>query len=241
MQARILIVEHSLDQQKILTSLLGKNHFLTPAVTIAEARKVLEAGFFDLILLNTALPDGDGLSFCAELQMREETRGIPVIFITEQTEPNKEIIGFSLGAEDYIIAPLETARLRARLEARIKMLKSRKNQEHFFSKKDLKVSVTLQKVVVLHEGKEIPVELTPVEFKLILHLLRHEEHIFTREQLLTVIKGNFSDPMDRTVDMHISNLRKKISLSGFKIKSIHGTGYRLTYALPLKNEIRLQA
>ena len=200
---------------------------LTQVYNLLEARKMLEKTHFDLILLDISLPDGDGLTFYADLQIKEKTRDIPVIFITSHQEVNKEIMGFSLGADDYIIKPIEPARFKARIESRLKQIEQKKHKELVINKGNLRLSVTLQKVSIVNEGLEKLIDLTPVEFKLLFHFLRHEDFILTREQLLTAVWGNASEVLDRTIDMHISNLRKKITDSDFKIKAVHGTGYKL--------------
>lgn len=228
MQPRILSIDDAIDHQQIIAATFNNQYSLTQAFTLGEAEKILDKQDFDLILLDVTLPDGDGFSFYAKLQSSDRHRGVSTIFLTSRTEVASEVMGFSLGADDFIVKPIQPARLRARIEAHLKQLNSRKHQEMILQKGNLKVSVSLQRVIVLHQGKELPVDLTPVEFKLLFHLLRHEEHVFTRSQLLETVWGNdASEVFDRTVDMHVSNLRKKIVLSNFKIQAVHGTGYRL--------------
>lgn len=227
MQFKILVVDDSLEHQHLVLSILSKEHLVTQAFTLKETRKFLEKNQFDIILLDISLPDGDGLTFYADLQAAEQTRDIPVIFITSHSEINKEVMGFSLGADDYIIKPLEPARFKARIESRLKQLHLKKEREMVINKGNLRLSVPLQKVSILNDGVENQIELTPVEFKLLFHFLRYEDYILTREQLLTAVWGNNSDVLDRTIDMHVSNLRKKICQSVYKIKAVHGSGYKL--------------
>jgi two-component system phosphate regulon response regulator PhoB len=227
MQFKILVVDDSVEHQQLVLSLLSKQHLITQAFTLAETKKFIEKNHFDLILLEISLPDGDGLTFYADLQMVEKTRDIPVIFITSHTEINKEVMGFSLGAEDFIIKPLEPARFKARMESRIKQLQLKKEKELMICKGNLRLSVPLQKASILLDGVEQQIELTPVEFKLLFQFLRNEDYILTREQLLTAVWGTASDVLDRTIDMHVSNLRKKIGQSVYKIKAVHGSGYKL--------------
>lgn len=227
MEFKILVIDDSQEHQHLVLNLLGKQHLITQAFNLAESRKILEKQHFDLILLDITLPDGDGLTFYADLQTAEQTRNIPVIFITGHTETNKEVMGFSLGADDYIIKPLDPARFKARIESRLKQLHLIKEKDMVISKGNLRLSVPLQKVSILNEGIENHIDLTPVEFKLLFHFLRYEDYILTREQLLKAVWGNTSEVLDRTIDMHVSNLRKKICQSVFKIKAVHGSGYKL--------------
>jgi DNA-binding response OmpR family regulator len=209
MQFKILVVDESVEHQHLVHSLLGKEHLVTQAFTLKETRKFLEKNQFDIILLDITLPDGDGLSFYADLQTKEQTRDIPVIYITSHTEINKEVMGFSLGADDYIIKPLEPSRFKARIESRLKQLQQKKEKQMVINKGNLRLSVPLQKVSILNDGIENQIDLTPVEFKLLFHFLRYEDYILTREQLLKAVWGNTSEVLDRTIDMHVSNLRKK--------------------------------
>ncbi|MBY0472341.1 response regulator transcription factor [bacterium] len=227
LQAKILVVDDAVDHQLIVRETLGKQHTLFQALTLAEADKELSAGTFDLILLDVNLPDGDGFTYYAKLRTQDHTRDIPVMFATSRSDISSEVMGFSLGATDFIVKPVEFARLRARIEARLKLILDQNERELTLQKGDLRLSVSLQRAALVKEGKESRLDLTPLEFKILFHFLRYEEVVFSREQLLSAIWGNATDVFDRTVDMHISNLRKKIALSDYKIQAVHGTGYKL--------------
>jgi DNA-binding response OmpR family regulator len=227
-QQKLLVVDDAIDHQQVITYIFSSQYALTQAYSLAEADKALSRDNFDLILLDVNLPDGDGFSYFVKLQTQEHTRGIPVMFVTASGDAPQEVMGFSLGAEDYIIKPIEPPRLRARVESRLKRIVQSRERDTVLHKGDLKVSLSLQRVAVVRDGTENPIDLTPVEFKLLFHLLRYEDHVFTREQLLSAVWGNAAEVFDRTVDMHVSNLRKKILASDYKILAVHGTGYRFT-------------
>lgn len=228
MQEKVLVVDDDTEQQQVVRKVLDSVCRVTPAFTLAEAESELSKNHFDLVLLDVNLPDGDGFSFCAKMRTMEHTAQIPVIFVTARSETPNETMGFSLGAEDYVVKPVEPLRLKARIEARLKLLRERKQRELTLIKGNIKLSVSLQRAVIVLEGRETNVNLTPVEFKLLFHLLRYEDQVFTRDQLLNAVWNDAAEVFDRTVDMHISKLRKKIALSDFQIKAVHGTGYRLS-------------
>ncbi len=228
MQQRILVIDDDDVHQCVLRKVLDPVCRVVPALTIAEAQAELAKNSFDLILLDVTLPDGDGFSFFAKLKTEESTSAIPVIFITSRAEQASEMMGFSLGAEDYIVKPIDPPRIKSRIEARLRQIQGRKDNEMTLCKGNVKLIVSLQRAVILHDGKEVAVDLRPVEFKLFFHLLRHEDRVFTREQLLTAVWDNAAEVFDRTVDMHISKLRKKIALSNYEIRAVHGMGYRLS-------------
>lgn len=227
MQDRILVVDDDENQQLVLRKILDDICRVVPATTLAAAEAELAKNNFDLILLDVTLPDGDGFSFFAKVRTMESSANTPVMFITSRSDPGNEMMGFSLGAEDYVVKPIDPPRLKARIEARLKQLKSRQQKELTLCKGNIKLSVSLQRAAVVVNGKEMNVNLTPVEFKVLFHMLRHEDQVFSREQLLTAIWDNAAEVFDRTVDMHISKLRKKIAASEFTIKSVHGMGYRM--------------
>lgn len=228
MQERILVVDDAADHQLLVRKSLEKICRIVPANSLAEADTELGRNSFSLILLDVMLPDGDGFTYFAKLKTQDHTAEIPVIFITAKSETPNEVMGFSLGAEDYITKPVDPLRLRSRIEARLKLLAGRRHSEMTICKGDLKLSISLQRLAILREGRELPVNLTPIEFKLLFFLLRHEDHVLSREQLLTAIWDNAAEVFDRTIDMHISKLRKKISMSEFQIKAVHGMGYRMS-------------
>lgn len=216
----------------MVQAILAQQNTLVYAHTLSDARRELGRASFDLILLDVLLPDGDGFAFYAELSAQDHLRCIPVIFVTARSEVPSEVMGFSLGAWDYVTKPVEPARFRARIEARLRQLQEQRDRELILQKGDLRLNVSMQRVSLMRDGREEEViDLTPVEFKLLFHLLRHEGHVFSRDQLLTSVWGNAAEVFDRTVDMHVSNLRKKISESEHKIQAVHGMGYRLSRPL----------
>jgi DNA-binding response OmpR family regulator len=151
--SRILLVDDALDDQRIISSALGKTHELRVASSVADARRWVAQEAFDLILLDVQLPDGDGFMLCAELQNEEATRKVPVIFLTVRSDTPDKIMGFSLGAEDYVSKPFDPRELRARVDARIKKVDERKARDLTLQRGDLKISVSLQKAYVLTGAK----------------------------------------------------------------------------------------
>lgn len=231
MQERILIVDDDDEHQCVARHVLDQTFRVITAYNLAEAEKELSQANFDLLLLDVMLPDGDGFSFFAKLRTQENTASIPVIFVTSKGDTPDEAMGFSLGAEDYITKPVDPMRLKTRVEARLRLIRNRRQKELTICKGNIKLNASLQRAALVNEGKETSINLTPVEFKLLFHLFRHEDQVFSREQLLVAIWDHAAEVFDRTVDMHISKLRKKIELSEYQIKAVHGLGYRLSKKL----------
>ena len=228
---RILLIEDTIESQRVVELALASEAVVIVAPTVFEARMQLERNQFDLILLDVMLPDSDGFKFCAALQNSERTKDIPVIFLSGKTGLEDRVLGYSLGAEDYISKPFAPIELRARVEARLRKVRGRKEKEEVFRKGDLLFDVPFQRFTILDGKQEARIELTPHEFKLLLYLARHEDRVFSRDQLMTAVWGENIHIMDRVVDVHMSNLRKKISDSSYAIKTIHGVGYSFVQKL----------
>jgi DNA-binding response OmpR family regulator len=226
--ARILLVEDSPADQKIVVAALGKKFTVAVAGSVAEARRELARAQFDLILLDVELPDGNGFRFFSDLRCEEATKDIAVFFLTMKSDAPDEVMGFVLGADDYIAKPADPLKLRARVEARLRKLEERREEEAVFSSGALKLDFAVQRAFRTSGEGDCALELTPHEFKLLAFFLRHEDHVLSRDQLIERVWGTGTNVIDRTVDMHVSNLRKKLSGSGFTVAAVRGVGYRFT-------------
>lgn len=223
---KILVIEDDQDIQFVIKRTLGRDHKVTFASSLTQAREIL-ANSQDLILLDVVLPDGDGFQFLAELKNDSNLKRTPVLMLTGRSSPSDQVMGFSLGAEDYIVKPIEPVVLQAKINSRFKLLSSSKKETKDLRVGDLCFDLPKQKVTILRDSGEKKVELTPLEFKILLHFASHEEQVFSRDQLMDAIWGNGVTILDRTIDTHISHVRKKIAPSLFTIGSVHGVGYRL--------------
>ncbi len=227
MKINILLVEDSTVDRALIQPILQSMANVLVATTLAEAKNFLRVEDIDMILLDVELPDGNGFDFFAQLRVEKNTKRIPVIFLTYKKETHDEVMGFSLGAEDYIFKPVDHIRVRARIEAKIGRIIGSRSQESLIQKAGLRIDLAAQRVFILAEGFEARlVDLTPLEFKVLVHFVRHEDQVFSREQLIESVWGNNLNIVDRTVDMHVCNLRKKISGGRCSLDSVHGVGYR---------------
>lgn len=223
---KVLFIEDSESDQALVMGVLRQHCDLVPAKNLASARAELESGPFDLILLDVILPDGDGFHFFSQIQADKRWREIPVIFMTAKSGAPDEVLGFSLGAEDYIAKPFDPLKLKARIEARLRKISEQKGREPVLRKDGLRVDISQQKVFLRTGEGEESLDLTPLELKILAHLMRHEDQVLSREALISEVWGPGVNVIDRAVDMHMSNLRKKITTSSYTIRSVHGIGYR---------------
>jgi DNA-binding response OmpR family regulator len=222
--SKILIVEDSRDYQLMLKRLLKReSHDIVVAHNTAEAREQIQNNEFDLIILDVTLPLGDGFELCADLQADERLRTIPIIFLSVHEDISRKVAAFALGAEDYIAKSFNPVEFKARVDAKLrKSAKAKKNDsEQTLVKGQLRVSLLDQRAYV--KGKEV--NLTPLEFKLLAYLARNEGVVLSRETILAAVWGQNVHVFDRTVDTHISALRRKLTPCGKYIRSVLGSGY----------------
>ncbi len=140
-------------------------------------------------------------------------------------------MGFSAGADDYITKPFSPLELRARLEARMRKNKQQTLQSDSFKWKELQISKTRQEVLVLEDGEFQKIELTALEFKILMYFAVRPGEVIIRDQILNDIWGQDIHIYHRSVDTHVSKLRKKLGSSSHIVESIHGSGYKFSPTL----------
>ncbi len=221
----LLVIEDS-SEVRVLLEFALEEMAVTYCSHLKDATEKLSRNKYDLILLDLGLPDGDGLQFLTHLSAQQETKEIPVIILSGKSEISNKVLAFSVGAEDFISKPFDPLELRARVSAKLKKSERLLAKSELFRVGDLAFQVPKQKVSVLTEGKEEFIDLTSLEFRLLLTLAKAPERIFTRDFLLSEVWGSDVSVTDRTVDTHIGHLRKKIAKSQCKIDTVIGSGYR---------------
>ena len=222
----VLIVEDEPDIRKTIDYNLSKESFkVVQAESIAEGEKALAANKIDVIILDLMLPDGSGLTLCRDIKSDAKTKHIPVIILTAKTEEVDRVVGFELGADDYVTKPFSVRELILRVKAILKRSVDSTQQENDISDMeagDLRLNLDAHQVFVRDEE----IAITALEFRLLKHLLDRRGRVQTRDQLLEEVWGYSSDVTTRTVDTHIKRLREKLLGAGDCIQTIRGVGYR---------------
>jgi DNA-binding response OmpR family regulator len=185
-----------------------------------------------MILLDVKLPDGDGFQMATEIQADPRLKAIPLIFITAQGSLSDRVFGFNLGADDYIVKPFEILELKARVEARLKKMEEQSRGVEILRRGPLEVHLTAQKVFVVAADRRADLDLTPIEFKILVHLVQKPLQIWSREELVKSIWGDGVHMSDRNVDTHVSKLRKKLGTLGRSLRAVHGSGYQMSVENP---------
>lgn len=178
----------------------------------------------DLVILDLMLPDISGLDVCKEIRSNPVSKNTPILMLTAKGEEVDRILGFELGADDYLVKPFSLRELTLRVAALLKRNVPVESDENIILG-DLNIDLAAHRVFL--ETNEVT--LTAKEFDLLVHLARHNGRVQTRDYLLEKIWGYSSDVTTRTVDTHIKRLRSKIGSFGNLIETVRSIGYRLNY------------
>ena len=226
-QIVLIIEDDPTVSQLIRLYMVRENYVVLTASDGVEGLRLARERRPALVLLDLSLPGMDGLAVCRAIRAESQT---PVIMVTARVDENDRLAGLDLGADDYISKPFSPRELAARVRAVLR----RASREHPIQDKDsdergltsgnIEVNLKAQSV----EIGGVPVTLTPTEYRILVSFMRAPGRVFKREQLIEAVFGYEFDGMDRTIDTHISNLRKKVeTLGGQKpIKTVYGSGYR---------------
>lgn len=222
----ILIVDDEQDLVRTLEYNLQRDGFRTR--TAFSGRVALEtaarSALPDLIILDLMLPDIPGTEVCRQLRMADRTREVPIVMLTAKSEEIDRVVGFELGADDYVVKPFSIRELLLRIRTILRRVEQFPAKGKEMTVGFLQVDTTAHRVWV--EGQEVL--LTPLEFKLLSTFLSRSGRVQTRELLLADVWGLDVDGTTRTVDTHVRRLRGKLRSAARYIETIRGVGYRFT-------------
>ncbi|MFO1092314.1 MAG: response regulator [Planctomycetaceae bacterium] len=180
----------------------------------------------DVVVLDVMLPLIDGLQVCRQIRSDPKLKDVRVLLLTARGEETDEVVGFNLGADDYVAKPFRTRPLIERVKALVRRRTGPETDTDSLSFGDLDID-RIRHAVTL-KGKELP--LTPTEFKLLWTLIRQPGRAFNRHELLDCCRGGDANSMERTIDVHVRALRKKLGREGDVIETVRGVGYRCRMA-----------
>lgn len=222
---KILVVDDEEDIRELVRYNLEKEGYVVDCVLSGEqALRPAREERPDLILLDLMLPGLDGLDVCRQLKSSPVTGIIPVIMLTAKGEDADVVSGLELGAEDYIIKPFSPRVLLARVKVVLRRRRSPSSEDSPVVRvHDL--SIDPERHEALSEGK--PVGLTATEFKILHFLARRPGRVFSRDYIISAVRGDDYAVTERSVDVQIVSLRKKLGKSGDAIETVRGVGYRI--------------
>jgi DNA-binding response OmpR family regulator len=220
---RILIIEDDKNISNLIKYNLEKSGYeCLAAVSGEEAFKMLDRWMADLIILDVMLPGMDGFEVCRHIRQEERSQEIPVIMLTAKGEEVDRVVGLELGADDYMVKPFSPRELVLRIKAILRRGNAQEADKEVLTVGMLSVDIPRHKVLVGNED----VELTPMEFKLLVTLMQRQGRVQTRDSLLSDVWGLGADIYTRTVDTHIKRIRQKLKGAAKFIETVPGVGYR---------------
>jgi two-component system alkaline phosphatase synthesis response regulator PhoP len=220
---RVLVVDDDAKTVELVKLYLKRDGYrVLTAYDGIEALRLAREGHPDLIVLDLMLPGIDGLEICRTLRTESD---VPVIMLTAKTTDQDKLVGLDLGADDYVTKPFSPRELAARVRAVLRRLPGERGPDQI---KHGELTVNFLKHEAFLSGK--PLNLTTVEFKLLAALVKEPGRVFSRAQLIENALGHDFEGFDRTIDVHILNLRRKLEPDASHpqyVKTVYGAGYKL--------------
>ena len=227
MSNKVLVIEDEPDIRKTLEYNLTREGFeVYGCGSIKEAKKLIANPNFSIILLDLMLPDGSGLDLCREVKSDSTTQDIPIIILTAKDDEVDKVVGFELGADDYVTKPFSVRELILRVKAILKRNNKTVSTPLEINRNFGSLKMDIESHEVFIDDEEVV--LTALEFKLLNQLVERRGRVQTRDQLLSDVWGYSADITTRTVDTHIKRLREKLGTMGKYVQTIRGVGYKFS-------------
>ena len=226
MSHKILIIEDEPDIRKTLEYNISREGYkVVCASSVSMGKEQINSSDFSLILLDLMLPDGSGLDLCREIKSDKDKSSTPIIILTAKDDEVDKVVGFELGADDYVTKPFSVRELILRIKAVLKRGAEKKEtlevQRQFG---ELIMDIDSHEVFVNNEQ----IILTALEFRLLRQLVDRRGRVQSRDQLLSDVWGYSAEVTTRTVDTHIKRLREKLGTMGKYVQTIRGVGYKFS-------------
>ena len=226
MSHKILIIEDEPDIRKTLEYNISREGYkVVCASSLSKGKEQINSSDFSLILLDLMLPDGSGLDLCREIKSDKDKSSTPIIILTAKDDEVDKVVGFELGADDYVTKPFSVRELILRIKAVLKRGAEKKEtlevQRQFG---ELIMDIDSHEVFVNNEQ----IILTALEFRLLRQLVDRRGRVHSRDQLRSDVWGYRAEVTTRTVDTHITRLREKLGTMGKYVQTIRGVGYKFS-------------
>jgi two-component system phosphate regulon response regulator PhoB len=227
-KVRILIVEDEPSLTQVLSYNLQREGY--EIVVVHDGRDGLRKAqtlLPDLIILDLMLPGMNGLEICRELRSSTQTASIPIMMLTAKAEETDQVVGFTMGADDYVTKPFSVRVLLQRVKVLLRRATAAESPSDVIEEGAIRIDKRSHRVTVDGEA----VALTPTEFRLLETLMRQPGRAFTRHDLMDAAIAD-AIVLERTIDVHIKSLRRKLGDTGEWIETVRGIGYRFREARP---------
>lgn len=222
---KILVIEDERALVEVLSYNLEREGFeVLVAHDGQEGLRQAQLKLPDLVVLDLMLPLKPGLEVCRELRMGPRTREIPIVMVTAKAEESDELVGFATGADDYVTKPYSMKVLIQRIKKELRRVQLQEEAPTGTIIESQGVVIDRHSHKAFFRDQELP--LTPTEFRLLEVLIRQAGRAFTRYELMDAAIGEDAIVLERTIDVHIKSLRKKLGEAGELIETVRGVGYR---------------
>ena len=222
-KGQILIVEDDRSLAEVLEYNLRQDGYQTVVANDGqEGLRQARVRTPDLVVLDLMLPMIDGLEVCRRLRADPATRSMLVLMLTAKTEETDEVVGFSVGTDDYVAKPFSVKVLLERIRALLRRRDGNATDDNVAVSQGVMVDRERHRVTI----EEQPLDLTPSEFGLLQTLLRQPGRVFSRSELIDAALGGDSLVLERTIDVHVRSLRKKMGAHAVLVETVRGIGYR---------------
>lgn len=222
---KILVIEDERALVEVLSYNLEREGFeVLVAYDGQEGLRQAQLKLPDLVVLDLMLPLKPGLEVCRELRMGPRTREIPIVMVTAKAEESDELVGFATGADDYVTKPYSMKVLIQRIKKELRRVQLQEEAPTGTIIESQGVVIDRHSHKAFFRDQELP--LTPTEFRLLEVLIRQAGRAFTRYELMDAAIGEDAIVLERTIDVHIKSLRKKLRDAGELIETVRGVGYR---------------
>ena len=224
MKKTVMIVDDQDELRESIATFLENEGYQTLTARNGDValRLLVEHQNVDIILLDVMMPEKDGYVTLRELRMAKDRT--PVIMLTAKTDEIDKLLGLELGADDYITKPFSLREVVARMKAVLRRTSSEQAEDEWIQQIDLKINLSTYEVFV----HGVRVNLTPTEFKILATLAEKPGRVYSRLQLMNIAMGEAFVNYERSIDTHVSNLRRKLTELGSSaaIQTVYGIGYR---------------
>jgi two-component system phosphate regulon response regulator PhoB len=221
-KSKILIVEDEPSLVEVLSyNLQREGYDVAIAKEGREGLRKAQTQLPDLVILDLMLPGLNGLDICRELRASSRTAAVAILMLTAKGEETDQVVGFAMGADDYVTKPFSVKVLMQRIKVLLRRAANPEPAGDVLEGAGIRVDKRAHQVTVLEQ----PIALTPTEFRLLETLMRQAGRAFTRHDLMDAAVGD-AIVLERTIDVHIKSLRRKLGDVGERIETVRGVGYR---------------
>ena len=225
-KSRVAVVEDEEDLRELISETLQEAGCQVKLFANAEDfRLSLDTETPECLILDLMLPGENGLELCKRLRRDHRTERLPLLLLTAKSSELDKVLGFELGADDYVTKPFSPRELAARVRALLRRSDVTKEQPGDVRQVGESLRIDLSRHKVFVEDHEVA--LTTTEFRLLAVLAENPDWVFSRTQILERLWGHDKFVIDRTIDVHIRHLREKLGRAGGLIKNIRGVGYKI--------------